>query len=92
MIRSILESAMDDGDLRRVGRKVDEEGRVGNTSTFFEILFEESGGFHVDTHCSEDDGEIVFVAIVNTFASAGTLDQTGLATDLCGDLVSEDSF
>ena len=39
------------------------------------------------THSSKDDGEVVFVHIQNTLAVL--LDETGLTTDLCGQLRDE---
>lgn len=94
MIRSILRESgryswplAHVGHSRRVGSQVDEKGTVRNGTALFKVLLEESGSLHVDTHGSEDDGEVVLVAIVNTLGRSWSLDQTGLSTNLGGDLV-----
>jgi hypothetical protein len=72
---------------RRVRSQVDEQRRVTDGSTLLEILLEEPGSLHVDTHSGEDDGEVVLVAVVDTLVGSWALDQTGLTTDLGGNLV-----
>ena len=64
--------------------QVDEHGDTLERSVLFEILLEESGGLHVDTHGCEHNGEVVLVAV--EYAFGGSLHETGLSTDLCGDL------
>ena len=71
-------------DLRRVVGQVQEQSDSLHTAVLLEVASEESAGFQVDTHGTEDDGEVVLVVIVNTL---GGLDQTGLSTDLGGNLV-----
>ena len=71
-------------DLRRVVGQVQEQSNSLHTAVLLEIASEESAGFQVDTHGTEDDGEVVLVVIVNTL---GGLDQTGLSTNLGSDLV-----
>lgn len=71
-------------DVRRVVRQVQEQGNSLHTAVLLEIASEESAGFQVDTHGTEDDGEVVRVIIVNAL---GGLDQTGLSADLGSNLV-----
>lgn len=52
-------------------------------SVLFEIGSEESGDFHVDSHSSEDDGEVLIRVIKNVL----TLNQGCLSDDLGTDLV-----
>ena len=85
MIRSILRLVLD-----RVRRNVGSLARFKNnvdsfqTAILFEIGLEESSCFHVDTHCSKNDGEIVFMHIMDIFTM---FDQACLTTDLCCDFV-----
>jgi hypothetical protein len=91
MIRSILTvshiAAYMKRDIRRVRSQIDEKSTVGNSSTLFKVLLEESGSFHVNTHSGKDDGEIVFVSIVHTLGSSWSADQTGLSTNLGSNVV-----
>ena len=75
------------GDARRVRSQIDEKGTVGDSSTLLKVLLEEPGGFHVNTHSSEDDREIVLVTIVNTLGCSWSIDQTGLSTNLGSNVV-----
>jgi hypothetical protein len=43
--------------------QVEEEADVFHGSIFFEILFEESSGLHVDAHGCEDDGKVILVVV-----------------------------
>jgi hypothetical protein len=43
--------------------------------------------FHVDTHSTEHNVEVVLVAVVNGFRVARTVDETCLPTNLGGDLI-----
>lgn len=54
-----------------------------HASVLLEILLEESCRGHVDTHSGEDDGEGVLGLVDGGLVG----DQSGLATDLCGDLI-----
>ena len=86
-----------DRDLRRVVGQVHEQGDSVQTTVLLKVLLEESSSLHVDTHGSEDDGEVVGVSVVDTLGGTravnlgtGSVDETGLTTDLGGDLMSED--
>jgi hypothetical protein len=72
-------------NLRRVVCQVGEHGDTLHRSVLLEVLGEETGSFQVHTHGTENDGEVVIVHIVHTLALV--LDETSLATDLCGNLV-----
>jgi hypothetical protein len=50
-------------------------------------LLEESSSLHVDTHGSEDNGEVILVTIVYTLGSAWSVDETGLSTNLSSNVV-----
>ncbi|KAH3674917.1 hypothetical protein WICPIJ_009426 [Wickerhamomyces pijperi] len=50
----------------------------------FEITLEETGSLQVDTHGSEDNGEVLLVAIMDVL---GWSNQPGLSTDLGGNFV-----
>ena len=78
-------------DSRGIRGQVDEEGTVADTSALLEVLLEESSSLHVNTHSSEDDGEVVLVTVVNALASSRSLDKTGLSTDLSSNLMSDNS-
>lgn len=90
-----LDPARQIGDVMRHSRgirgQVDEEGTVADTSALLEVLLEESSSLHVNTHSSEDDGEVVLVTVVNALASSRSLDKTGLSTDLSSNLMSDKS-
>lgn len=43
--------------------QVQEQAHVLHGAVLFEVLLEEPGGLHVDTHSGEHDGEVVFVVI-----------------------------
>jgi hypothetical protein len=91
MIRSILIVSQASNerreDVRRVRGQIDEKSTVGNSSALLEVLLEEPGSFHVNTHSSKDDGEIVLVSIVNTLGGSWSADQTGLSTNLGSNVV-----
>jgi len=91
MIRSILPISLASNDrredVRRVRGQIDEKSTVGNSSTLLKVLLEEPGGFHVDTHGSKDDGEIVLVSIVDTLGGSWPADQTRLSTNLGSNVV-----
>jgi hypothetical protein len=71
-------------DVRRVVGQVQEQSDSLHTAVLLKVASEKSGGFQVDTHGTEDDGEVLLVVIVDTL---GRLDQTGLSTNLSGNLV-----
>lgn len=73
--------------MRRIIGQVQEESDTFHGAVLFEILLEEAGGFHVDTHSTENDGEVVFVTIVDVLGGAKLLNQTSLTTDLSSDFV-----
>mmetsp|Transcript_9925 Transcript_9925/g.23506 ORF Transcript_9925/g.23506 Transcript_9925/m.23506 type:complete len:392 (-) Transcript_9925:217-1392(-) len=63
--------------------EVEEKGRALHGTGLLEIGAEETGGLHVDTHGTEDDGEVLLVSIDGVLL----LDEGGLAGNLGGDLV-----
>lgn len=73
-------------DARGVVGKVEEERNTVERSVLLEVLLEEPGGLHVDSHRGEDDREVVLVAVVDTLGGSRPLDEASLATDLGGDL------
>jgi hypothetical protein len=68
----------------RVVGEIQEERDSVQRSVLFEIRFEESRRFHVDTHSREYYREVVLVTVQRVFG--WTLDETGLSADLRGDL------
>lgn len=64
--------------------KIKEEGDAVQTAVRFKVLLEEACGLHVNTHRSENDGEVVFVSIVHVLG--GSLDQACLTHDLRSNL------
>lgn len=93
MIRSILEDSQSnkadnqaaEANVRRIVGQVEEESDTLHTAILLEIPGEETGSFHVHTHSSEDDREILLMSIMHVLGGLG--DQTGLTTDLSGNLV-----
>jgi hypothetical protein len=85
MIRSMV------GSLARLRKRVTlnvkgkKEKRIPLHGTvLLEVLLEEAGSLHVDTHGSEHDGEVIFVTIHDTLA---LLDETSLTANLGSNLV-----
>jgi len=74
--------------LRWIIGQIQEQAHVLHGSVLFKVLLKESSSLHVDSHGSEDNGEIV-AAVVHDVLSlrAMLLDQASLATDLGSDLV-----
>ena len=70
--------------VRWVVGVVEEERDAIERAILLEVLAEEAGGLHIDTHGSKDDREVVFVAIVHVFCRA--FDEACLSTDLSGNL------
>ena len=76
--------------LRRVVGKVKEECDTLHTAVLFKVSCEEATGLHVHTHSSKDNGEVVFMSIMNILR--WPLHQAGLATDLsCNFVVRQTS-
>ena len=71
--------------VRRIVCQIQEQRHSFHTAILFEVPCEESTCFHIDTHGSEHNGEILFVTIMHTFG--GLLHKTGLSTDLSSDFV-----
>lgn len=65
--------------------QVQEQAHVLHRAVLFEILLEEPGGLHVDTHSCEYDGEVVFVIVQYRFSRE--FDKTSLPTNLGSDFV-----
>ena len=63
--------------------KVEEKGRALHGTGFLEVGAEETGGFHVHAHGTEDDGEVLLVSIDGVLL----LDERGLTGNLGGDLI-----
>ena len=82
--RRKCETWSDDTFNRRVVGKVKEESDTVERAVLLKVLLEEACSLHVHTHSGEDNGEVVFVAVVHVFC--GTLDKAGLAHNLGGDL------
>ena len=76
---------MKDKNIRRVIGQVQEECNTLHTAILLEITSEETTGLHVNTHGREDNRKVLLVIIVDTLRRL--LDQTGLTTDLRGNLV-----
>lgn len=72
-------------NVRRVIGQVQEQSDTLHTTILLEVASEEPASFHVDTHGSENDREVLLVTIVD--ALCRLLDQTCLTTDLRGDFV-----
>lgn len=85
IIRSLSKRLL---NLRGIGSKVDEESTVADRSTLLKVLFEESRGFHVHSHGSKNDREIILVPIMDAFGSARSLHKSRLTTNLGGDLIT----
>jgi hypothetical protein len=54
------------GDVRRVVCQVQEQGDTLHTAVLLEVSCEEPTGLQVDTHGTEDNGEVVVVVVVYT--------------------------
>ncbi|KAI6769729.1 hypothetical protein HG530_004358 [Fusarium avenaceum] len=68
--------------------EVKEEGGTLQTAVLLEIAGEETSGFQVNTHSTEDNGEVLLVAIVDTLiGDTLLLDKTSLSANLGGDFV-----
>ena len=72
-------------DLRRIVGKVKEESGALHTAVLLEVACEEATGLQVDTHGTEDNGEVVVVVIVYTLGRLS--DKTSLSANLRGDFV-----
>lgn len=73
---------------RRIVGEVKEEGGTLQTAVLLEIAGEETSGFQVNTHSTEDNGEVLLVAIVDTLiGDTLLLDKTSLSANLGGDFV-----
>lgn len=79
---------MHDAHLRRVVRQVQEQGDTLHATVLLEISCEETTCLQVDTHSTEDDGEVVGVSVVYALVDLSRpTDQAGLSTNLRSDLV-----
>ena len=90
MIRSILHwvswiSSACAFDLRGVVCQVQEQGDTLHTAVLLEVACEEATGLQVDTHGTEDNGEVVVVVIVYTLGRLS--DKTSLSANLRGDFI-----
>lgn len=70
---------------RRVVCQVQEQRDTLHATILLEIPCEEATCLQVDTHGTEDDGEVIVVVIVN--ALCGLSDQAGLSANLGSNLV-----
>ena len=74
--------------LRGVVGQVEEQGDTLHAAVLFEISCEESARLQINTHSTEDDGEVVGVAVVDTLVDPGrSTDQASLSANLGGDFV-----
>jgi hypothetical protein len=74
--------------LRGIIGQVKEESDTFHAAVLFKVTSEEPTSFHINTHSGEDDGEILFVAIVDVL---GWLHETSLPTDLSSDFVMRET-
>lgn len=73
---------------RRIVGKVEEKSDTLQGTVLLEIAGEESGSLQVDTHGTENDGEVLLVAVVDTLVGDTLLlDETSLSANLGGDFV-----
>lgn len=72
-------------DIRGVVCQVQEQSDTLHTAVLLKVPREEATCLQVDTHGTEDDGEVVLVVVVH--ALVGLSNQTGLSTNLGGDFV-----
>ena len=73
--------------LRWIVSQVQEQAYILHRAILLEILLEKSSSFHVDTHSSEDNSEIVAAIVHNVLAAMMLLDQAGLTTNLSCDFI-----
>mmetsp|Transcript_21533 Transcript_21533/g.37858 ORF Transcript_21533/g.37858 Transcript_21533/m.37858 type:complete len:281 (-) Transcript_21533:311-1153(-) len=67
----------------RIVGQVKEQSCTLHSTTFFEIGAKETGGFHVHTHSTEDNGKVLFVSVHGVLL----LDERGLTGNLGSDFV-----
>jgi hypothetical protein len=68
--------------------QVQEQRDTLHTAVLLEIACEEASSFQVDTHGTEDDGEVVGVSIVDALVDPSwATDQTSLSANLGGNFV-----
>lgn len=89
LIRIILgcrqcQSRRDNTLNRRVISQVQEQSDSVQTAVGLEVFSEETCCFHVDTHCSKDDREVVFMTVMHVLSRP--LYETRLSNNLCCDL------
>jgi hypothetical protein len=70
---------------RRVVGQVQEQRDTLHAAVLLKVSCEEAARLQVDTHGTEDNGEVVLVAVVH--ALVGCANQTGLSANLGGDFV-----
>lgn len=77
-----------EADSRRVVCQVQEQGNTLHTAVLLEVSCEETRCLQVDTHSTENDGEVVSVSVVYALVDPGRpTDKTGLSANLSGDFV-----
>jgi hypothetical protein len=74
---------------RRIIGQVHEQSDSIQTTVLLEVLLEESGCLHVDSHGTKNDGEIIGVTVMNTLGGSRSVNQTRLTTDLSSNLHQE---
>jgi hypothetical protein len=84
------QAGCDDAFDRRVICQVQEESDAVQAPVLFKVLFEEACGFHVHTHSSEHDREVVLVAVENVFGRP--FHKASLSDDLGGNLTNHPSL
>ena len=80
----------DDSLDRRIICQVQEERDAVQAPVLFKVLLEEACGFHVHTHSSEHDREVVLVAVENVFGRP--FHKASLSDDLGGNLTNHPSL
>ena len=72
-------------DLRRVVCQVEEQSDTLHTAVLLKVASEEATRLQVDTHSTEDNGEVVVVVIMYTLGWLSN--KTSLSANLRGDFV-----
>jgi hypothetical protein len=70
----------------RVRGQVQEQGDTLHRTVLLEIVLEEAGSFHVNTHSSENNVEVIFVVVLDGRVTL-KLDETSLSANLGGNFV-----
>ncbi len=72
-------------DARRIVGQVEEQRNAFHASILFKVFREEAACFQVDTHSTEDNGEVLFMVVMNGLC--WFRDETGLSANLCSNFI-----